>query len=103
MRLRLDALLADLRDRTEAILAAIDADPLLIHRQSGDLVLANASKALYTPVEEYQLHADLRARTEAILAAIDADPLLIHRQSGDLVLANASKALYTPVEEYQLY
>ena len=57
MRLRLDALLADLRDRTEAILAAIDADPLLIHRASGDLVLANASKALYTPVEEHQLYA----------------------------------------------
>ena len=57
MRLRLDALLADLRDRTEAILAAIDADPLLLHRVSGDLVLANASKALYTPVEEHQLYA----------------------------------------------
>jgi hypothetical protein len=57
MRLRLDALLADLRDRSPAILAAIDADPLLIHRASGDLVLANASKALYTPVEEHQLYA----------------------------------------------
>jgi hypothetical protein len=57
MRLRLDALLADLRDRTEAILAAIDADTLLLHRVSGDLVLSNASKALYTPVEEHQLYA----------------------------------------------
>ena len=57
MRLRLDSLLADLRDRPEAILGAIDADPLLLHRVSGDLVLANASQALYTPCEEHQLYA----------------------------------------------
>ena len=57
MRLRLDSLLAHLRDAPEAILAAIDADPLLLHRVSGDLVLANASKALFTPFEEHQLFA----------------------------------------------
>jgi hypothetical protein len=57
MELRLDRLLADLRDNTEAILAAIDADPLLLKRTSGDLVLANASQALYTPVAQHQLYA----------------------------------------------
>jgi RNA ligase len=57
MRLRLDSLLADLLDRPETILGAVDADPMLIRRQSGDLVLANASKALYTPCEEHQLYA----------------------------------------------
>jgi hypothetical protein len=57
MELRLDRLLADLRDNTQAILAAIDADPLLLKRTSGDLVLANASQALYTPVAQHQLYA----------------------------------------------
>jgi hypothetical protein len=57
MELRLDRLLADLHDRTADILAAIDADPLLVKRQSGPLVLANASKALYTPLETHQLYA----------------------------------------------
>ena len=57
MELRLDRLLADLRDHPEAVLAAIDADPLLLKRQSGDLVLANASQALYTPMEQHQLYA----------------------------------------------
>src|ERR1019366_2026314 len=57
MRLRLDSLLDDLRDHPAAILAAIDADPMLLRRVSGDLVLANASKALYTPCEEHQLFA----------------------------------------------
>lgn len=57
MELRLDRLLTKLRGGGEAILAAIDADPLLIKRTSGDLVLANASQALYTPREEHQLFA----------------------------------------------
>src|SRR5438128_8627447 len=57
MELRLDRLLADLRDNPEPILAAIDADPLLVRRTVGDLVLANPSKALYTPVEQHQLYA----------------------------------------------
>jgi hypothetical protein len=57
MELRLDRLLAKLRDGGEAILAAIDADPLLLKRTSGDLVLANASQLLYTPLEEHQLYA----------------------------------------------
>ena len=39
------------------VLAAIDADPLLIKRTSGGLVLANASKTLYTPQAQHQLYA----------------------------------------------
>jgi hypothetical protein len=39
------------------VLAAIDADPLLIRRQSGPLVLANAGAALFTPQEQHQLFA----------------------------------------------
>lgn len=57
MELRLDALLAGLRDDTAGVLARIDADPLLTKRSDGDLVLANASKALFTPVEPHQLFA----------------------------------------------
>src|SRR3954467_941173 len=57
MELRLDRLLAELRDRPQDILAAIDADPLLIKRTSGDLVLANASQELYTPQAQHQLYA----------------------------------------------
>jgi hypothetical protein len=57
MELRLDRLLADLRLRTADILAAIDADPLLLKRQSGPLVLANASQLLYTPQQQHQLYA----------------------------------------------
>lgn len=57
MKLRLDWLLAELRNNGEHILAAIDADPLLIKRTSGDLVLANASQALYTPQVQHQLYA----------------------------------------------
>jgi len=57
MELRLDRLLAELRDDPEPILAAIDADPMLIRRAAGDLVLANPSKALYTPTAQHQLYA----------------------------------------------
>jgi hypothetical protein len=57
MELRLDRLLAHLRERPAEILAAIDADPLLIKRTSGELVLANASKTLYTPQGQHQLYA----------------------------------------------
>jgi hypothetical protein len=57
MELRIDRLLADLADRTAEILGAIDADPLLLKRQSGDLVLANASQLLYTPQAQHQLYA----------------------------------------------
>src|SRR5262245_33289230 len=57
MELRLDRLLFELRQHPAAILAAIDSDPMLIKRASGDLVLANASQALYTPVEQHQLYA----------------------------------------------
>jgi hypothetical protein len=57
MRLRLDHLLADLRDRPADILAAIDGDPLLFKRESGGLVLANASQELFTPQHEHQLFA----------------------------------------------
>jgi hypothetical protein len=57
MELRLNRLLADLRDRPEEILAAIDSDPLLLKRQSGPLVLANASQLLFTPQEQHQLYA----------------------------------------------
>ncbi|MCE9567583.1 MAG: hypothetical protein K8U57_36750 [Planctomycetes bacterium] len=57
MNLRLDHLLTELRERGHAILAAIDADPLLVHRQSGSLVLTNAGGALFTPQEPHQLFA----------------------------------------------
>src|SRR5579884_3894767 len=57
MELRLDRLLLQLRDNAAAILEAIDRDPLLLKRQSGPLVLANASQALYTPQHEHQLFA----------------------------------------------
>jgi hypothetical protein len=57
MELRLDHLLADLRQRPTEILAAIDADPQLLKRSSGDLVLANASQTLYTPQQQHQLYA----------------------------------------------
>jgi hypothetical protein len=57
MELRLDHLLADLRRRPAEILAAIDADPLLVKRESGALVLANANQRLYTPQEQHQLYA----------------------------------------------
>src|SRR5689334_11947908 len=57
MELCLDRLLADLRRRTETILEAIDRDPLLVRRESGGLVLANAGQLLYTPQEEHQLFA----------------------------------------------
>src|SRR5262249_1890287 len=57
MDLRLDRLLADLRDNPLPILAAIDADPMLLRRTIGDLVLANPTKALYTPVAQHQLYA----------------------------------------------
>jgi hypothetical protein len=57
MELRLDRLLHKLRENPTAILEAIDCDPLLLKRESGPLVLANASQALYTPQEEHQLFA----------------------------------------------
>jgi hypothetical protein len=57
MELRLDRLLADLRSAAGDILAAIDADPLLVKRESGGLVLANASPALYTPHQQHHLYA----------------------------------------------
>jgi hypothetical protein len=57
MELRLDRLLALLREDTAGLLARIDADPLLTKRTNGDLVLANASKALFTPVEPHQMFA----------------------------------------------
>ncbi|HVK11414.1 MAG TPA: hypothetical protein VM597_21775 [Gemmataceae bacterium] len=57
MELRIDRLTARLRDNSEALLAAIDADPLLTKREAGGLVLANASKQLFTPSAEHQLFA----------------------------------------------
>jgi hypothetical protein len=57
MELRIDRLLDALRRRPEEILAAIDSDPLLIKRRSGDLWLANASKLLFTPQVEHHLYA----------------------------------------------
>lgn len=57
MNLRLDHLLEDLRANGDAILRAIDADPLLVKRQSGPLVLANASALLFTPQLPHQLYA----------------------------------------------
>jgi hypothetical protein len=57
MELRTDRLLAALRADPAGVLARIDADPLLVKRTSGDLVLANASKLLFTPQEPHQLYA----------------------------------------------
>ena len=57
MNLRLDHLLDDLRTRGADILRAIDADPLLLKRQSGELVLANAGSMLFTPQHAHQLYA----------------------------------------------
>ncbi|HEY1187859.1 MAG TPA: RNA ligase family protein [Gemmata sp.] len=57
MNLRLDHLLDDLRTNGAAVLKAIDTDPLLSKRQSGELVLANASGALFTPQQQHQLFA----------------------------------------------
>lgn len=57
MNLRLDHLLEDLRTRGADILRAIDTDPLLLKRQSGDLVLANAGPMLFTPQQSHQLYA----------------------------------------------
>jgi hypothetical protein len=57
MELRLDRLLHKLRENSVSILETIDRDPMLLKRESGPLVLANASQALYTPQEEHQLYA----------------------------------------------
>ncbi len=57
MNLRLDHLLDDLRTNGADILRAIDTDPLLVKRQSGALVLANAGGALFTPQQQHQLFA----------------------------------------------
>lgn len=57
MELRVDKLLALLREQLEQILASIDADPLLIKRELDGLVLANAGKELFTPQTEHQLFA----------------------------------------------
>jgi hypothetical protein len=57
MNLRLDHLLEELRSRDRDILAAIDADPLLVKRQVGALVLANAGPLLFTPTAPHQLFA----------------------------------------------
>ena len=43
--------------RHRDVLRAIDADPLLLKREGCGLVLANASKELYTPQQEHQLYA----------------------------------------------
>ncbi|MBP3953979.1 hypothetical protein J8F10_01515 [Gemmata sp. G18] len=57
MNLRLDHLLEELRTNGADVLRAIDADPLLVKRQSGALVLANAGGALFTPQLPHQLFA----------------------------------------------
>lgn len=57
MELRIDRLLHRFRCAPGEIIAAIDNDPLLVRRQSGDLILANASKLLFTPRDEHHLFA----------------------------------------------
>lgn len=57
MNVSIDYLCNNLASNTEQILALIDADPLLNKREVGDLILANASKELFSPVEEHQLYA----------------------------------------------
>src|SRR5262249_42093791 len=53
----LDDLRGDWRARPEEILAAIDRDPLLLRRESGPLVLANAGTSLFTPQAPHHLYA----------------------------------------------
>jgi hypothetical protein len=56
--LDLRVLLGRLKDEEAAVLAAIDADPLLKKRERPDgLVIANASGALFEPQVEHQLYA----------------------------------------------
>lgn len=57
--LNLVDLLNDLKTNAQAILAAIDNDPLLTKRtcDKTGLTIANASKALFTPTETHQLFA----------------------------------------------
>ena len=60
--LRLDHLLEQLHRAPEAILARVDADPLMIRRtgeaaDGRELTLANAGKDLFTPQEPHQLYA----------------------------------------------
>lgn len=57
MNLRLDHLLDELRANGVEILRAIDTDPLLVKRQSGSLILANAGPMLFTPQHPHQLYA----------------------------------------------
>ena len=57
MNLRLDHLLDVLRSDPADILRRIDADPLLLKRTSGGLVLANAGPTLFSPQEPHQLYA----------------------------------------------
>lgn len=59
MELRVDRLLKKLRHNEQEILALIDADPLLTKRycRESKVYIANASKALFTPVKEHQLYA----------------------------------------------
>ena len=57
MNLRLDHLLEVLRSDPADILRRIDADPLLLKRVSGGLVLANAGPTLFSPQEPHQLYA----------------------------------------------
>jgi hypothetical protein len=57
MNLRLDHLLEELRTSGPDILRRIDADPLLVRKASGELMLANAGPLLFTPQEPHQLYA----------------------------------------------
>lgn len=57
MELNLNLLLSKLIDNPEEILRKIDEDPLLKKREYQDLVIANASSKLFTPIEEHQLYA----------------------------------------------
>ena len=57
MELRIDRLLSRLRHEPERVLEAIDRDPLLVRREKDGLILANATKELFTPREEHQLFA----------------------------------------------
>ena len=57
MNLRLDHLLHVLRSDPADILRRIDADPLLLKRTAGGLILANAGPTLFSPQEPHQLFA----------------------------------------------
>jgi len=57
MNLRIDELLAELQSRMVEVLQSIDRDELLTKKEHNGVILANASKVLFSPTETHQLLA----------------------------------------------